>query len=223
MTTATIDCNLHRIAIDAPLSLWLVELDGEPQDDDMAILSARELYRAGRFHARRDRNRYLIAHIALRQLIEERVGIAAAQQQFVDGIFGKWHLADARGWQFSLSYADDMALIGLFEGGEIGIDIERDRKIDDARELAVLHFTPDERSVIARLGSPLARNTAFLRGWTRKEAGLKALGAGLNLALTELETGVGEDRVTVDCRLGTVELGSLRPAAGFIAAWARVC
>ena len=55
---------------------------------------------------------------------------------------------------------------------EVGVDVEREREIEDAEAIAERCFSPAERDACRALG--------FLYCWTRKEAFVKALGSGLS-------------------------------------------
>jgi 4'-phosphopantetheinyl transferase len=210
------------LAIDAPLSLWLVDLSAPPDAQAVGCLSDMECERAARFASPRHRNRYLNAHIAVRVLLEEHCGVAAHRQRFVLEADGKPQLANFPNWQFSLSYADDMALMGIDFDNRVGVDIETDRNLADADELSALHFHPKERDALAPLAPTLRQGVAFLQGWTRKEACLKALGCGLSMATTDIHSGIsGQARVPI---AGQVEImvDSFTPMVGFTAAWARI-
>ncbi len=60
----------------------------------------------------------------------------------------------------------------------VGIDLERIRPIANAVALAQRFFTPGEADAIAAQPAP-EQSLAFLRHWTVKEAGLKAIGRGI--------------------------------------------
>ncbi len=49
---------------------------------------------------------------------------------------------------------------------------------------------------------PSIRSLAFLRGWTRKEACLKALGSGLGIAPESVEVGLGVQAITTSISVG---------------------
>ncbi len=159
------------------LRLWRVELDTARFDD---APSAAEQQRAARFMRPHDGRRYVAAHAALRQLLGTR-------EDWVTGAHGKPALALPPP-HFNLSRRGGVALIGVSHTHEIGVDVEPLQAMTDADELAHLHFTPHERDAVAR-ESGTARDRAFLRCWTRKEAGMKATGLGLSLAPSSFECG----------------------------------
>ena len=77
-----------------------------------------------------------------------------------------------------MTHSDELALIALSLDLELGVDLERRRSISQADRIVESYFTPAEQAQFAGLDEP-ARADAFLRGWTRKEAILKAKGVGL--------------------------------------------
>ena len=214
--------SVRPLTLDAPLSLWLIDLSATPAAQAINCLSDIERERAARFAFPRHRNRYLNAHIAVRVLLEEHSGVAAHRQHFVLESDGKPRLANFLNWQFSLSYADDIALMGIDFGNRVGVDIEANRDMADADELSALHFHPQERDALAPLTRTFRQGVGFLQGWTRKEACLKALGCGLSMAPADIHSGInGQARVHV---AGQVEIAvdSFTPMPGFTAAWARI-
>ncbi|UVO51486.1 4'-phosphopantetheinyl transferase superfamily protein [Sphingomonas sp. SUN019] len=219
MTLRTVDADRRIRAIEcaAPLSLWLLDLTIAPSADERAWLSPFEVERAARFHAERDRARYVAAHVGLRIVVAATCGIDAAAQRYVRGVHGKWRLTDRSPCRFNLSYAGDIALIGIAEDHEIGVDVEVERVVDDADALAAMYFNAREYDTYRKAGSSPA---AFLGAWTRKEACLKALGVGLQLPPIELDTGLSGDCLVVHGG-SRIDVGSLR-IDGLVAAWARV-
>lgn len=206
---------------DAPLALWLLDLSMPPPAQAIGWLSDEERGRAARFAFPCHRDRYLNAHIAMRAVLEKHCGLAAHHQHFVLGANGKPQLANMAGWQFSLSYAEDVALMGVDFGKAVGVDIERDRPMPDADDLSALHFHPREQRALAAL-PPFSRyGSGFLQGWTRKEACLKALGHGLTRPTAHFDSGLtGQRPVHVDGQMMLV--GSCTPLTGFTAAWAHI-
>ncbi|SCK42137.1 4'-phosphopantetheinyl transferase [Variovorax sp. HW608] len=173
-----------------PALLWRVDLDTPPADT--GCLSQAERERAGRFVFARDRERFVAAHVALRQLLSSHTGIAASELEFVQGEAGKPSLIRPAGLQFNLSHSKSVALIAIgTAGAEIGVDVEVLRSMPDADAMAASYFTEAEQRALAAL-PPARRERAFLACWTRKEACLKAIGLGLGVDTRSFEAGVDE-------------------------------
>ena len=219
--TIDILSTVRPVSQDEPMALWLLDLSMPPPAQAIGWLSDAERSRAARFAFPCHRDRYLNAHIAIRAVLEDHCGLAAHRQDFVLGANGKPQFANQTGWQFSLSYADDVALMGIDFDNHVGVDIERNRTIADADDLSLLHFHPQEQRALNALPPSSRRGSGFLQGWTRKEACLKALGKGLTRPTANLDSGItGRRHVHVDGRL--LMVGSCTPLIGFTAAWARV-
>jgi 4'-phosphopantetheinyl transferase len=157
------------------LRLWRVDLDTATFGD---VPHEVELQRAARFVRPDDGRRYLASHAALR-------GVLGTRDAWVFGAHGKPALASPPP-HFNLSRRDGVALIGISATHDIGVDVEPLRAMADANELAHLHLTPRERDDVAR-ETGAARDRAFLRCWTRKEACMKATGCGFSLPPSSFE------------------------------------
>ena len=209
----------------AQVSLWLCTLEAMPGPDALARLGDAELDRARRFVAERDRRRYLAARCALREHLSQHTGLPGECLRIVEGEFGKPRLADRPGSWFNLSHSGDAALLGISKAGEVGVDLEVRHPVDDVVALARRHFSGAEFEAFMGLDAP-ARNDAFLRVWTRKEACLKAVGTGLSIEPASLEVGLdgGPVRLAlrVPCGLVQVEVCSIDPGIDAWAALARV-
>ena len=212
--------------LDAPVAfeLWRAELGTEPAEHELGVLSNDERDRADRFVFARDRRRFLAAHVALRQVLELRLGRAAHTYRFVAGPFGKPGLAGSSGCAFNLSHSDDVALIAMAQDGEIGVDVESPRVVDDLADLAERNFARSECEHLSTL-LPAERGVAFLHCWTRKEACLKAIGSGLSIAPETFEAGVQTDTRVVSIATSAghvlVEVRSLLHLTDAIGALAR--
>jgi len=218
--------NISVLDAPAPFDVWEIDLGSAPGDAELAVLSRDECERASRFVFARDRRRFLAAHVALRHLLARRADAPAAQLCFAAGPFGKPRLSEAsRDCSFNLSHSEDIALVALAPDGEVGVDVEMLRTMDDAPALSERNFTARECAELAEVAID-ARAHAFLRCWTRKEACLKAIGSGLSIAPETFEAGVGTDtrlvRIATPKGEARVEVHSLTPRAGWIGAVARV-
>ena len=185
-----------------PCELWRFPLDQHLSAAAIATLSADEVARARRFVFEADRHRFMAARAALRQLIGQRTGTPPAALRFAIGRFGKPALATQDGLAFNLSHSGTTGLLAMSEGTALGVDVEVVRAMPDAESLAAAYFAPAERAAVAACGAG-ARDTVFLRCWTRKEAALKAIGIGLNLTTAAFD--VGADAGTRRVEIATAE------------------
>jgi 4'-phosphopantetheinyl transferase len=159
--------------------VWRLDLRTIPEAIELQALSAAERVRAARFVFARDRERFVSAHCAVRRILAAYLGADPRALEFVEGVNGKPALA-AGGPAFNLSHSGDHGLLAVSPRAEIGADIETLDAPRDMRALAARLFTQDEcRSLETIADDALA--VPFLTCWTRKEAFLKALGAGLTL------------------------------------------
>jgi 4'-phosphopantetheinyl transferase len=202
-----------------------IDLRRPPQPAALAELDTYERARAARF-APADRARYEAAHCALRSAIRTFCGAATQSPVFRRGVYGKPSIAQGLQCHFSLSYSGDLAVIALTRDVEIGVDVERERPIDAVEELAASHFAPQETTDLLTRQPGAARNHAFLRGWVRKEACVKAVGHGLAVPTGGFVSGIGADPQSVVLTLAKerimLDVGTLAAPPGHLAAWAAV-
>ena len=178
--------SMHVGASYSSLDVWYVDLDVSA--DALSCfrhgLSEDEVAKAERFHWHRDRARYIVGRAALRRVLADRLGCLPAAIRFSYGSNGKPMLEGGRGYvEFNLAHSGGDAVIALADGAAVGVDIELLRPIADVESLARLVFSDVE---LRELALALDPGLAFLNGWTRKEAYVKALGLGLSAPLTEI-------------------------------------
>ena len=207
------------------VALWLVDLAVAPDEASRAWLADDEGARAERFRAAIHRLRYERAHIALRGLLGAHCGIAPGALRFEVDAAGKPRLTEPVSCRFNLSHSADLALVAICPAAEVGVDLEVLHAVPDAAALAASVCSERERVAWASLANSPASDAAFLRCWTRKEACLKAVGTGLGVLPSLVETGCGGEprRVAVPCAEGSVEveLRSLATDGPWVAAVAR--
>ena len=159
----------------------LLDRSAEDVLREETLLSPSERGRADRFRFRRDRGRFIVARAALRRLLGLHLGKSPVHVEIQAGRLGKPELAGssaASDLRFNLAHSDGLALYAFARGREVGVDVEAIRAVPEARAVARHFFSPLEMSRLTDL-SPVAFEEAFLNGWTRKEAFLKARGDGL--------------------------------------------
>lgn len=180
--------------------LWAVRVslyadrarESEEMLDDAERARLQGIRRAG------DRDQYRVAHVVLRQLLGDRLGLDPARVPFFrepcPGCGGPHGRPAVPGvpLHFSLSHAGDAVLVA-FADSPVGVDVERRPEPALASQVAselaqVLH--PAERAELSALPAD-ERPAAVARCWSRKEAYLKGVGIGLggNPALAYVGTG----------------------------------
>ena len=169
--------------------VWVTPLDlpSSATSELLEALSPEERARASRFRALRDRERYIIAHGALRDILGRYLSLAPADVRLCVAPSGKPALAPAAPGQhleFNLSHSHELALIAVGSGRQLGVDVERIRPEAPGEAIVERFFAPAEAAVLRTLPSE-ARLAAFFAGWTRKEAYSKARGDGLRKPLNQ--------------------------------------
>jgi 4'-phosphopantetheinyl transferase len=185
---------MRRVWVMAETELWLVDLDKaaaaldviEAATPRLSDDTRRRLGEMGDEAARRERR---LSHIALRILLERRLGPDIRRTPFVRGASGKPSL-EGRDICFSLAHTKGLALIAL-GGGPLGVDIERIRSV----RVAEARRAPIEREAVDMAGAPLKGadgDGRFLNAWVRIEAAAKAQGSGVGPILERLRRDPGE-------------------------------
>ena len=207
------------------LHVWAVPLHGDA-DRYGALLSGPELQRLERFRFADHRRRFQIGHGALRTILAGYLGVDPADVEFAQGPRGKPYVdhpphSGRTGPYFNLSHSSKLALIAVATV-EVGVDLEKVRHLESLTEIARRHFSEAEFAALDALQGP-ARELAFYRCWTRKEAYIKALGEGLSMPLDTFDVSLCEDPRFLACRDGREDPGhwsmvDVTPAAEFVAA-----
>lgn len=149
------------------------------------ILCEEEVHRACGFRLARDRRCYIATRGTLRLLVGRYLEIDPAEVRFVYGEHGKPALAARAGEGrlcFNVAHSGDLALLSFARDREVGVDLEQVRPIPQMEQIAKHFFSAREVAALQRVDAS-QRVEAFYACWTRKEAYIKARGAGLALRL----------------------------------------
>lgn len=178
------------------MHLWYIQLDELTRDLEglRDTLSGDEIDRANRFRFERDRVRYVAGRGALRRVLASYTGERPRDVALAYGEFGKPRLATRTDVRFNLAHSTDHALLGVTMSRELGVDIERVHDISDMESLTKTCFAGEERRQLTAMATSDERLRGFFRGWTRKEAVLKALGSGLSKPLDSFEVSLQNER-----------------------------
>lgn len=192
------------------MHVWSVPL-ALPAEDIPAlsrVLSAQERARADRFQLPADRRRFMVSRYALRSVLGAYARLSPRSLEFRYGSQGKPYLAGDL--HFNLSHSGRLALIAVCRGEPVGVDVEyADRAPDAMYEMIDAFLSAAERRHL--LGLPVEQHReAFFRCWTRKEALIKAVGAGLLSVAPDFHEDIRAD--------GRWSLTYVEPAAGYVGA-----
>lgn len=156
----------------------------------------------------------------LRKILGRYLNADPNEIEIVRDNMGKPHLGGvhAAKLQFNLTHTETKLLIAVAEE-PVGVDMESLQRNIDYELILRRYFTESERHDF--IESVQAQNTdkreVFIKGWTRKEAVLKAVGTGLS-AMREYE--ISFDKIRADKYLNAdYSLKDFSPEEGY---WASV-
>ncbi|MBC8989880.1 4'-phosphopantetheinyl transferase superfamily protein [Micromonospora chalcea] len=145
-----------------------------------AVLDPAERARAARLAADGLRDRFTVAHGALRVLAGRATGAPPEALTWRRGRYGKPALTGPwRGLHTSLSYSGDLVAVALSDGRPVGVDIQHVVPGGDPVPASARFFHPREARHVAAGPDQAARARRFVRLWARKEAAVKAAGGRL--------------------------------------------
>lgn len=178
-----------------PIRVYCADLDRLCVKACFSVLEDAEKRRAGDISNRYARHEFVKTRALLRLLLSKHTGQPAGSLRFATGASGKPILLGSHGVHFNVSHSDGTALIAV-ASAEVGIDIERIEGSVDYAGIAESVFSCSEIEVL-RDAPAARRGEVFFSIWTRKEAYLKATGAGFSSDLPKISTasshGVIED------------------------------
>jgi 4'-phosphopantetheinyl transferase len=146
------------------------------------FLSTAEKERAGLLKSDLVKSRFIVGRGMLRGILGGYTDIDPADVRLATGEHGKPYRADSTDdLRFNLSHVDDLLVIAVAAGLEVGIDIERIAADKPVHDMARLAFSRQEQEALRALPSS-EQIQAFYRCWVRKEACMKACGRGFSLA-----------------------------------------
>ena len=171
------------------IHLWCSTLNPQPIDSLTRILSEDELARARLIQSKPGKGSFVSGRGILRLVLSRYLGVTPEEISFGYGSQGKPFLvkpSEQSGIEFSLSHSKNTMILGITLDQAIGVDAEYSTHLPDAQALARRFFSDEENRLIQSLAGN-ARDEAFFRIWTGKEAFLKAKGLGLTQRLSEID------------------------------------
>ena len=160
-------------------------------------ISGEEQARVSRFHFPEHRDRYVVSHGVLRDILRRYRPLVGELLKFVTSSHGKPELAEesgGRNLRFNLSHSHSMVLVAVAADREVGVDVERVRQLANWEDIASRYFSAPERWALNNRPEQ-DRMVAFFNCWTRKEAYIKAKGLGLSIPMNSFSTEVSADQL----------------------------
>lgn len=153
------------------VELWLVDLSTLPLDTGSEVSD-----RAAELRRQRLRQQFM-----LRLLLGSYLGCPGREVELVRGRRGKPALGDRHAQcllQFNLSHSSNWLAIAIGKQHPVGVDLENERPMARAVDLARRYFPQAEAESLVGLDEPFL-SRRFLQHWTAREALVKAQGCGL--------------------------------------------
>ena len=186
---ATVNVNVLTIDLDQPIAV-VDALRAHLDDQEVRAAASR----------RNDvlRNRYVVAHGALREILGACLGVEPGTVALShhcarcgDERHGKPEVvSDAppdRQLRFSLSHSESVAVVAVAVGARVGVDVEMERPRGRLDALAARVLDSEDHADWLDLPAS-DQLRSFLEQWTAKEAYLKAIGAGITVPLRAVPT-----------------------------------
>lgn len=193
-------------------------------EDLEVVLASDEMDRAAQFRFNHLRESFVRTHSTLRHLLGRYMDVHPAGIQFIYSPNGKPALASAENIQFNMTHSGNVAAIAITTDCPIGVDVEQIRPVENMLQIAEQFFCPEETAEIISLPAD-DRECAFFWCWTRKEAYIKATGAGLAAPLNTIRVTARPSSsvrfVSTENKMGAVQawtLHDLQLAANYAAA-----
>ena len=172
--------------------VWRISLD-QPTEEVRRFqetLEPHEIERSNRFVFDKLRRHFIVARGFVRQAIGRYLNLNPATLRFSYGPYGKPALSGDQPLNFNLSHSNEMALLAVASGADLGVDVESIRADFATEDIARRFFSRVENISLNGLETE-EKVAGFFRCWTRKEAYIKAIGKGLSQALDGFDVTLG--------------------------------
>ena len=180
------------------IAVWWANLDwsNDQIDAGFSELSPDERERGDRFVQPIHRTRFIAARTFVRRVLAQYVADSPSAIRFEYGANGKPRLGEIVGQEklcFNVAHSGDRAVLAVGHDFELGVDLEQICPKPNCLDIAGRFFASEEQGALRALDGE-DRLRAFYRCWTRKEAYLKATGAGLSIPLDSFAVSIGGEK-----------------------------
>jgi 4'-phosphopantetheinyl transferase len=169
------------------VDLWLFSINPQDYKNNkfLSMLSSEEQIKAAKFHFTLDKEKYVVSHGIMRQLLSSYLACDPQEIQYVQNAYGKPALSSPSSHvHFNLSHSHLLGALAVCSH-PIGLDIEYINVLDDYLSLTK-HFLSEKESNYFRNLDLSDQQIAFYQAWTIKEAYIKAIGMGLSYPIEQV-------------------------------------
>lgn len=156
------------------------------------LLSKDEKLKVERFKFKKDRITSTLARGVLRLLLSKYLNCPTDAIIFKYGEYGKPELVNHKTVKFNVSHSGEMIVMAFCNHYDIGIDVEYINRDFDVFDIVDNYFSKQEIKALHKIPNN-QQTEAFFRGWTRKEAFVKAKSQGLSFPLDSFSISIDAD------------------------------
>jgi len=180
----------------ANIQVWIAPFSLlQTQACQLHKLSPEEHLRASRMLASQGARNYSLSRAFLRSILASQMNRMPNAVNIQYSANGKPFVSD--GPAFNLSHCKHLLVVAVANNdffGQIGVDVETRVREPDRLRLADKCFTQSERVQLMTYQKGTSRLNAFTRGWTRKEAVVKAIGTGIQTPLNRFDVSLEDSK-----------------------------
>lgn len=155
-------------------------------------LSEAEKNRAEFYEFESVKNNYIISQGGMRLILSCYLNIPVEKVNIGRHSKGKPFSLDDPHLYFNNTNSGDYVMYAFTRSGEIGIDLEHYRQLDDLEEMIVKNSSEKEQEWIKK--NPEIKEKRFFKLWTVKEAYVKAIGEGMRLPPEAMEFSIEQKK-----------------------------
>ncbi len=184
---------LPKFKLDQEVHVWTFKV---PDTENIpsafyALLSAKEKAKAQKFVFEKDKLVSVCARGILRHLLGLYLQQFPTDVSLEYGTYGKPYVPNTS-LKFNVSHAHKMIVFAFVHHHDIGVDVEYIKRDFNVLDIVDNYFSAQEIKAIHRYPKAL-QTDIFYRGWTRKEAFIKAKATGLSFPLDQFSVSLDSE------------------------------
>ena len=186
---------------DNEIHVWQLDLKEVDELEEsyyemLSLLSEDEKRRASKYKFDEYRYKWVQCRHLLRTTLSRYVNEDPSELIFAELTFGKPILNSHKHLHFNLSHSINKALLAVTLSGPVGADVEYIKDSGDLLKIATRFFSEEEQGLLSKVDKEDIAES-FFTFWTRKEAFIKCLGAGLQIPLDEFTVNLSIEKPAI--------------------------